>query len=76
MARTTSRQTRAKAAPDGPSALESFIDGMIAAGLTGQVFGDHGIGKTSTFLSYIPKRYPDLDVVLVPAANLTPDDLW
>ncbi|GAA3454511.1 hypothetical protein GCM10018962_63440 [Dactylosporangium matsuzakiense] len=47
---------------------------MIAAGITGQIFGEHGIGKTSTFLSYVPRRH-DLDVVLVPAANLTPDDL-
>ena len=69
------RRSRAEAAPDEPSILEKFIDGMIAAGQTGQIFGDHGIGKTSTFLSYIPERYPDLDVVLVPAANLTPDDL-
>ncbi|OKI84555.1 AAA family ATPase [Micromonospora sp. CB01531] len=69
------REPRTKAAPDEPSVLERFIDGMIAAGQTGQVFGDHGIGKTSTFLSYIPKRHPGIDVVLVPAANLTPDDL-
>jgi hypothetical protein len=71
----TARIPRAYAEPDGPSVLERFIDGMIAAGQTGQVFGDHGIGKTSTFLTYIPERYPDLEVVLVPAANLTPDDL-
>lgn len=55
--------------------LERFIDAMIAMGQTGQVFGEHGIGKTSTFLSYVPKRYPDTTLVLVPAANLTPDDL-
>ncbi|WP_426501982.1 AAA family ATPase [Dactylosporangium sp. McL0621] len=58
----------------GESLLERFIDGMIAAGITGQVFGEHGIGKTSTFLSYVPREH-GLDVVLVPAANLTPDDL-
>ncbi|WP_433040327.1 AAA family ATPase [Dactylosporangium sp. CS-033363] len=58
----------------GTSLLERFIDGMIAAGITGQVFGEHGIGKTSTFLSYVPREH-GLDVVLVPAANLTPDDL-
>ncbi|MEV4116644.1 hypothetical protein [Nonomuraea sp. NPDC049695] len=44
-------------------------------GQTGQVFGEHGIGKTSTFLSYIPRAHPGTEVVLVPAANLTPDDL-
>jgi hypothetical protein len=60
---------------DGAAALERFIDGMIAVGQTGQVFGEHGIGKTSTFLSYIPRRHPGTEVVLVPAANLTPDDL-
>lgn len=65
----------ARAKTPEPSALERFIDAMIAMGQTGQVFGEHGIGKTATFLSYIPKRYPDAEVVLVPAANLTPDDL-
>ncbi|MGY0056463.1 ATP-binding protein [Streptomyces sp. LZ34] len=48
---------------------------MIAMGQTGQVFGEHGIGKTSTFLSYVPKAHPGTEVILVPAANLTPDDL-
>ncbi|MER6145836.1 ATP-binding protein [Streptomyces sparsogenes] len=48
---------------------------MIAMGQTGQVFGEHGIGKTSTFLSYIPEAHPGTEVILVPAANLTPDDL-
>ncbi|WP_179816348.1 AAA family ATPase [Allostreptomyces psammosilenae] len=48
---------------------------MITMGQTGQVFGEHGIGKTSTFLSHIPRRHPGTTVVLVPAANLTPDDL-
>ncbi|MFI9586582.1 AAA family ATPase [Streptomyces sp. NPDC052236] len=55
--------------------LEQFIDAMIAMGQTGQVFGEHGIGKTSTFLSYIPRAHPGTEVILVPAANLTPDDL-
>ncbi|MEO3868759.1 AAA family ATPase [Nonomuraea sp. B12E4] len=55
--------------------LERFIDAMLAMGQTGQVFGEHGIGKTSTFLSYIPRAHPGTEVVLVPAANLTPDDL-
>lgn len=48
---------------------------MIAMGQTGQVFGEHGIGKTSTFLSHVPEAHPGTRVVLVPAANLTPDDL-
>ncbi|WP_328808498.1 AAA family ATPase [Nonomuraea montanisoli] len=55
--------------------LERFIDAMLSMGQTGQVFGEHGIGKTSTFLSYIPQAYPGTEVVLIPAANLTPDDL-
>ncbi|WP_017594160.1 AAA family ATPase [Nocardiopsis potens] len=64
--------------PEGgaaPSRLERFIDAMIAMGQTGQVFGEHGIGKTSTFLSHIPQAHPGTEVVLLPAANLTPDDL-
>ncbi|GIG66370.1 ATP-binding protein [Phytomonospora endophytica] len=73
--RGTPRKAKAAANAPEPSALERFIDAMIAMGQTGQVFGEHGIGKTATFLSYIPKRYPDTEVVLVPAANLTPDDL-
>ncbi|MES4908399.1 ATP-binding protein [Streptomyces sp. NPDC000395] len=48
---------------------------MIAMGQTGQVFGEHGIGKTSTFLTYVPEAHPGTEVILVPAANLTPDDL-
>lgn len=60
----------------GPAArLEKFIDAMIAVGQTGQIFGEHGIGKTSTFISYVPKRYPGTTLVIIPAANLTPDDL-
>ncbi|MCP9951188.1 AAA family ATPase [Actinomadura madurae] len=61
---------------DGPTAkLEKFIDAMVATGQTGQIFGEHGIGKTSTFVSYIPKRFPGTTLVVIPAANLTPDDL-
>ncbi|MEW2352334.1 ATP-binding protein [Spirillospora sp. NPDC029432] len=61
---------------DGTTAkLEAFIDAMIAMGQTGQVFGEHGIGKTSTFVSYVPERFPGTTLVVVPAANLTPDDL-
>ncbi|MEU9112485.1 AAA family ATPase [Streptomyces sp. NPDC048483] len=48
---------------------------MIDMGQTGQVFGEHGIGKTATFFSHLPKAYPDAELVFVPAANLTPDDL-
>ncbi|MCP2340596.1 AAA family ATPase [Actinomadura rupiterrae] len=75
------RQWKATATyPDAPEAgpttrLEKFIDAMIAMGQTGQIFGEHGIGKTSTFVSYIPSRYPGTELVIVPAANLTPDDL-
>ncbi|MFE7787271.1 AAA family ATPase [Streptomyces nigrescens] len=59
----------------GVSRLESFIDAMIDMGQTGQIFGEHGIGKTATFFSHLPKAYPDAELVFVPAANLTPDDL-
>ncbi|MGW6564099.1 ATP-binding protein [Streptomyces sp. NPDC054975] len=59
----------------GVSRLEAFIDAMIDMGQTGQVFGEHGIGKTATFFSHITEAYPDTELVLVPAANLTPDDL-
>ncbi|OLT34800.1 AAA family ATPase [Actinomadura sp. CNU-125] len=59
--------------PDGPR-LAHFIDTMIDLGLTGQVFGDHGIGKTSTFFHHVRKR-EGVRLVYVPAANLTPDDL-
>ncbi|MFG2212984.1 AAA family ATPase [Streptomyces sp. NPDC048638] len=59
----------------GASRLESFIDAMIDMGQTGQIFGEHGIGKTSTFFSHLPRAYPDAELVHVPAANLTPDDL-
>ncbi|MER6843253.1 AAA family ATPase [Streptomyces platensis] len=57
------------------SRLESFIDAMIDMGQTGQIFGEHGIGKTATFFSHLPAAYPDAELVFVPAANLTPDDL-
>jgi hypothetical protein len=59
----------------GLSRLEQFIDAMIDIGQTGQVFGEHGIGKTATFFSHIARAYPDAELVFVPAANLTPDDL-
>ncbi|MGW2201362.1 AAA family ATPase [Streptomyces sp. NPDC001774] len=59
----------------GVSRLEAFIDAMIDMGQTGQVFGEHGIGKTATFFSHVAEAYPDAELVFVPAANLTPDDL-
>ena len=37
----------------------AFIDAMIDMGQTGQIFGEHGIGKTATFFSHIAARYPD-----------------
>lgn len=61
--------------PVGRSRLESFIDAMIELGQTGQVFGEHGIGKTATFFTHIAEAYQDTALVYVPAANLTPDDL-
>ncbi|MGW0188465.1 AAA family ATPase [Streptomyces sp. NPDC003362] len=61
--------------PAGRSRLETFIDAMIALGQTGQVFGEHGIGKTATFFSHIARAHPEAVLVYVPAANLTPDDL-
>ncbi|MFF7750948.1 AAA family ATPase [Streptomyces sp. NPDC007971] len=57
------------------SRLESFIDAMIDMGQTGQVFGEHGIGKTATFFAHLARAHPDTSLVYVPAANLTPDDL-
>ena len=57
------------------SRLESFIDAMIDLGQTGQIFGEHGIGKTATFFSHIGRAHPGTALVYVPAANLTPDDL-
>ncbi|MDH6131065.1 hypothetical protein P3T37_000432 [Kitasatospora sp. MAA4] len=59
----------------GGSRLESFIDAMIALGQTGQIFGEHGIGKTSTFHTHLAAAHPGVQLVVVPAANLTPDDL-
>jgi hypothetical protein len=59
----------------GTSRLEAFIDAMIDLGQTGQIFGEHGIGKTATFFSHIAEAYEDTELVYVPAANLTPDDL-
>ncbi|MFF0868030.1 hypothetical protein ACFYUV_40155 [Nonomuraea sp. NPDC003560] len=38
------------------SKLADFIDAMIDLGMTGQVFGAHGIGKTSTFFSHLRAR--------------------
>lgn len=61
-------------APPG-TRLTAFIDAMIDIGQTGQIFGSHGIGKTATFFSHIAEAYPDTELVFVPAANLTPDDL-
>ncbi|MCK1818449.1 AAA family ATPase [Streptomyces sp. XM83C] len=61
--------------PEGPSRLEEFIDAMIDLGQTGQIFGEHGIGKTATFFSHIADAHPGTALVYVPAANLTPDDL-
>ncbi|MCX4579113.1 AAA family ATPase [Streptomyces sp. NBC_01571] len=58
-----------------PSRLEAFIDALIAMGQTGQIFGEHGIGKTATFFSHVARAHPDATLVYVPAANLTPDDL-
>lgn len=58
-----------------PSRLESFIDAMIDLGQTGQIFSEHGIGKTATFFSHIARAHPGTALVYVPAANLTPDDL-
>lgn len=59
----------------GVSKLEAFIDAMIDLGQTGQIFGEHGIGKTATFFSHLAEAYEDTELVYVPAANLTPDDL-
>jgi hypothetical protein len=82
IADTTARQWQRSATyptppPDwtGVSRLEAFIDAMIDLGQTGQIFGEHGIGKTATFFSHIAEAYEDTALVCVPAANLTPDDL-
>jgi hypothetical protein len=60
---------------NGASRLESFIEAMIDMRQTGQVFGEHGIGKTATFFSHVAEAHPQAELVFVPAANLTPDDL-
>jgi hypothetical protein len=73
--RKTAQQTPRRTGAGGGTRLEEFISAMIAMGQTGQVFGEHGIGKTSTFLSYVPEAHPGTEVILIPAANLTPDDL-
>lgn len=61
--------------PAALSRLESFIDAMIDMGQTGQIFGEHGIGKTATFFTHIERAHENTELVYVPAANLTPDDL-
>ncbi|MFE5035773.1 AAA family ATPase [Streptomyces sp. NPDC056683] len=71
---TETQQTQPRQRP-ASSRLESFIDAMIDLRQTGQVFGEHGIGKTATFFSHLARAYPDTSLVYVPAANLTPDDL-
>ena len=71
----TTAHPKAPADRTGNFRLTAFIDAMIDMGQTGQVFGEHGIGKTSTFFSHIAEAYPHAELVLVPAANLTPDDL-
>lgn len=72
---SSTQKTARRTGPGSGARLEQFISAMIAMGQTGQVFGEHGIGKTSTFLSYVPEAHPGTEVILVPAANLTPDDL-
>ncbi|HLL36035.1 MAG TPA: hypothetical protein VK545_19625 [Streptomyces sp.] len=76
-AQRTAPSARRHAPHDGTgvSRLEAFIDAMIDLGQTGQVFGEHGIGKTATFFSHIARAHPEATLVYVPAANLTPDDL-
>ncbi|GGN23711.1 AAA family ATPase [Streptomyces fuscichromogenes] len=72
---TTETQRTPQTEQPTASRLESFIDAMIDMGQTGQVFGEHGIGKTATFFSHLSRAHPDTTLVYVPAANLTPDDL-
>ncbi|MGW4894602.1 AAA family ATPase [Kitasatospora sp. NPDC004240] len=69
------RRPTADGWPAGPAKLTAFIDAMIELGQTGQIFGEHGIGKTATFFSHVPAAHPGTELVFVPAANLTPDDL-
>lgn len=79
MTGTVPRQWRPNATypeePEGFDGLTAFIDAMIDIGQTGQVFGPHGIGKTATFFAHIARSSVDTELVFVPAANLTPDDL-
>jgi len=72
---TATNPTHPDRTAPAPSRLESFIDAMIDMGQTGQIFGEHGIGKTATFFSHVARARPDATLVYVPAANLTPDDL-
>ncbi|WP_406471498.1 AAA family ATPase [Streptomyces sp. NBC_01615] len=72
---TATNPTHPDRTAPAPSRLESFIDAMIDMGQTGQIFGEHGIGKTATFFSHVARAHPDATLVYVPAANLTPDDL-
>ncbi|MFD3582326.1 AAA family ATPase [Streptomyces sp. NPDC058683] len=72
---STQTKTTEKKRPAEPTRLESFIDAMIDMRQTGQIFGEHGIGKTATFFSHLARAHPDTALVYVPAANLTPDDL-
>ncbi|MFF0733023.1 AAA family ATPase [Streptomyces chartreusis] len=67
--------TQGRGGPATLSRLESFIDAMIDMGQTGQIFGEHGIGKTATFFTHIARAHENTELVYVPAANLTPDDL-
>ncbi|MFD5839885.1 AAA family ATPase [Streptomyces chartreusis] len=67
--------TQGGGGPAALSRLESFIDAMIDMGQTGQIFGEHGIGKTATFFTHIARAHENTELVYVPAANLTPDDL-
>ncbi|WP_406334775.1 AAA family ATPase [Streptomyces sp. NBC_00203] len=72
---TATNPTHPDRTAPAPSRLESFIDAMIDMGQTGQIFGEHGIGKTATFFSHVARAHPGATLVYVPAANLTPDDL-
>ncbi|WP_327433622.1 ATP-binding protein [Streptomyces sp. NBC_01236] len=72
---TATNPTHPDRTAPAPSRLESFIDAMIDMEQTGQIFGEHGIGKTATFFSHVARAHPDATLVYVPAANLTPDDL-
>lgn len=58
----------------GASKMEGFISAMLDMRMTGCVLGPHGIGKTSTFFSYIPETY-GWRVVRLNAANITPEEM-